>query len=162
MVFIQALFQAAYGESEPTEKIHVTAQNLVVDDADKFAEFTGNVKAVQGKTIITADRLKIFYEGSPDALSAKNGTSEKKCGIRSLEASGHVIILFDTMTAQGEKAVYTTADRVLVLSGPEASVTRPESGSISAAKIIVNRVTGRIRFESNVDGTFFPGDKGLN
>ncbi|MFW5855374.1 MAG: LptA/OstA family protein, partial [Thermodesulfobacteriota bacterium] len=42
-------------ETEEAERIHITADSLVADDNEKFAEFSGNVKAVQGGTEITAD-----------------------------------------------------------------------------------------------------------
>ena len=66
------------------------------------------------------------------------------------------------MVAEAREAVYTTADRILVLSGPDSRVTRPDSGTISGSRITVERETGRIRFEGNVEGVFIPGEKGLN
>lgn len=141
------------------EPIQISADSLLADDIQKFAEFIGNVKAVQGTTEITADRMKIFYRGNPDpGTSDPGGTG----AIEKIVATGNVNILFDDMTATGREAVYTMADRLLVINGPGATVTKPESGTMSGARILVYRETGRIQFEGNVKGVFYPGDKGLN
>lgn len=149
--------QSVLDQKASKEKIVITSQSLTADDNKKFAEFIGKVKAVQGDTTITSDRLKIYYQGKKDKAG-----KEMQDSIKKIVASGSVNIQLDDMTAESRKAVYTTADRILVLSGPDSSVTRPESGTISGSKIIVERDTGKIRFEGGVKGTFIPGDKGLD
>jgi len=146
------------------QRIEITAQSLEADDAKKYAEFAGNVRAVQGETVITADRLKIFYEGNPAARGEKKETGAKKPGdaIQKIVASGNVKIRFDNMDAQAAEAVYTTSDRILTLSGPGARIRKPDSGEISGSKIIIHRDDGRIRFEGGVEGFLLPGEKGLN
>jgi lipopolysaccharide export system protein LptA len=144
--------------AEKTPPVQITAQNLVADDVEKTATFSGEVRAVQGDTVILSDRLIIRYAGNP---MAEGGGAGKGGGIRELEAEGNVRITFDEIVAESPKAVYTPADRVLVLSGPGSRVTRPESGTISGKTITVFRDDGRIRFEGGVEGLFFPGDAGL-
>jgi lipopolysaccharide transport protein LptA len=149
---------------ERKEKIHISSESLVVNDAEKFAEFIGNVKAVQGTTEIVSDRLKIYYEGNPRPASggAPEGDGEARDSIKRIVATGHVKIHFDDTVAESREAVYTTADRILVLSGPNSKVTKPSSGEISGSKISIHRDSGQIKFEGNVEGLFFPGEKGLN
>ena len=43
-------------------RIHITADRLTTDTNEKLVEFIGNVKATQGTTILTADRLKVLPE----------------------------------------------------------------------------------------------------
>jgi lipopolysaccharide export system protein LptA len=148
-------------ESGKTPPVQITAQNLVADDVQKTATFSGEVRAVQGDTVILSDRLIIRYEGNPMAEGAGAEENQGAGGIRELEAEGNVRITFDEIVAESPKAVYTPADRVLVLSGPGSRVTRPESGTISGKTITVYRDDGRIRFEGGVEGLFFPGDAGL-
>lgn len=151
-------------EKAGAERIHITAETLVADDNEKFAEFSGHVRAIQGGTEITADRLRILYEGTPAQAEpgASGAAASGQGSIRRIIATGSVRIAFDQMVAESQEAVYTTADRVLVLSGPDSKLTKPDSGTISGSKITVERDTGRIRFEGNVEGVFIPGDKGLN
>jgi lipopolysaccharide export system protein LptA len=147
-------------ETGKTPPVQITAQNLVADDVEKTATFSGGVRAVQGDTVILSDRLVIRYAGNPMAEGDGAGEAEGG-GIRELEAEGNVRITFDEIVAESPKAVYTPAERVLVLSGPGSRVTRPESGTVSGETITVFRDDGRIRFEGGVEGLFFPGDAGL-
>lgn len=138
--------------------VQITAENLVADDREKTAEFSGNVRAAQGDTVILADRLTIRYAGNPMAADGSGGGDG---GIRELVAVGNVRITFDDIVAESPRAVYTTDDRVLVLTGPGSRVTRADSGTISGPRIVVHRDDGRIRFEGGVEGLFFPGERGL-
>ena len=138
--------------------VQITAENLVADDREKTAEFSGNVRAAQGDTVILADRLTIRYAGNPMAADGSGGGDG---GIRELVAVGNVRITFDDIVAESPRAVYTTDDRILVLTGPGSRVTRADSGTISGPRIVVHRDDGRIRFEGGVEGLFFPGERGL-
>ncbi len=156
---------AALGqEKKEAERIHITADTLVADDNENFAEFSGNVRAIQGGTEITANRLRILYQGgpAPGESEQSDAAAGPQDSIRRIIATGSVRITFDEMVAEAREAVYTTADRILVLSGPDSRVTRPDSGTISGSQITVERDTGRIRFEGDVEGIFIPGEKGLN
>lgn len=151
-------------DSEKGPPVRVTAETLVADDRAKTAEFSGNVRAVQGDTVILSDRLAIHYAGDPadaGASAETAGDGGAASGIRELVATGNVRITFDGIVAESPEAVYTTADRVLVLSGPGSRVTRPDSGTIAGPRIVVHRDDGRIRFEGGVEGLFFPGERGL-
>ena len=44
------------------KKIHIKSDKLISDSEAMYAEFIGNVRAVQGTNVLTADRLKIFYK----------------------------------------------------------------------------------------------------
>lgn len=147
------------------EQIHISAQSLVADDAEKYAEFIGNVKAVQGSTTINADRLKIHYEGqAKNRIKSQPGDKNKKeqDSINKIIATGNVKIKFDDIDAQASEVIYTTKDRTLILNGPGAKVVKKGSGSTSAKKITIHRDTGQIKFEGGVEGFFFPGERDLN
>jgi len=146
------------------EPIRVTSEQLIADDANKFAEFIGNVKAVQGTTVITSNSLKIHYAAAArDGNTGPEGKKTDQTGaIKKIIATGQVKIEFDGMVAESQEAVYTTDDRVLVLQGNNSTITKPDSGTISGSKITVYRDTGKIKFDGNVQGLFKGGDKGLN
>lgn len=152
------------GGAAQKENIHISSESLVVNDTEKFAEFIGNVKAVQGNTEIVSNRLKIYYEGNPRKPSDETPKNAGARGdsIKKIVAIGNVKISFDDTVAESREAVYTTSDRMLVLTGPNAKVTKPSSGEISGSKIFINRDSGQIKFEGRVEGIFFSGEKGLN
>lgn len=164
MVSTSAAQPASPKAESGSQRIQISAESLEADDAKKYAEFAGNVRAVQGETVITSDRLKIFYEGNPASRDEKKEKALENTGdaIQKIVASGNVKIRFDNMDAQASEAVYTTADRILVLSGPGARIRKPDSGEITGNKIIIRRDDGRIRFEGGVEGFLLPGEKGLN
>ena len=150
------------GPNDPGKKIHITSDSLVSDNDAKHAEFIGNVKATQGSDVIAADRLKIFFKKTPQ--SNDNLIADQK-SIAKIVANGNVTIHFDNKVAVAEQAVYITATRVLVLSGPNSKIVSG-SDSIAGEKITIYRANGRINVESGgekrVNAVFFSGGKGLN
>ena len=151
---------APAAESEK-EKIRITADTLTTESETKFAEFSGNVKAVQGETVIIADRLRIYYK-----QGAKNKSTPRAEGasIEKLVATGNVKITFDNKVAVTREAVYLTEKRVLILSGANSKVTNGKD-SISGEKITYYRADERIKVESGpkqrVEAVFSSGGVGL-
>jgi lipopolysaccharide export system protein LptA len=162
-----ALLSAAWPilaqETAPASKrapIRITADKLVTDNQKRSAEFSGNVKAVQENTLITTDRLTLFYseQGGPSPSDTPNR-------IERMEASGRVRIEFDNKVAVSNQAVYIISERKLVLSGPESKVV---SGldEISGSKITFYRDSGQVALEGDgenrVKAIIHSGNKGLN
>jgi lipopolysaccharide export system protein LptA len=138
------------------EKIHISAKNLMVDGEGKYGEFIGNVRVTQGSTLITSDRLRIFYN-----TDKKKKTASGEDAIEKIIAEGRVKITFDDKVAETDQAVYTTADQMLVLSGANSRVSTGNN-SISGTKITLYRADGRIKVESSsdkpVEAVFYPDD----
>jgi lipopolysaccharide export system protein LptA len=130
----------------PSEPIRITSDKLLIDNQANSADFTGNVKAVQGKTEVTADRLILYYHGSdqPD-----NGNRSDK--IKKIHVQGHVRIVFDNRVAVGEQAVYTTDNRQLVLTGPNSQITS-DNNVITGKEIIFDRNSGQVKVDNKGDG----------
>lgn len=141
-----ATVHAETAADDDGQKIHVTAQRLVSDVNGKNAEFIGNVQARQGETEITADRLKLFFAGQ----SGPETTSPEQ-SLERLVAMGNVEIKFDNRLAVARQAVYITAQRVLILSGPGATVTSGEN-TISGETITFYREDGRFTVDGGSDG----------
>ncbi len=143
------------------QKIHITANKLISDNDADYAEFIGNVRATQGDTVITADRLKIFAKRNPDNKVTPGLGTES---INKIIASGNVKINFDNRVAVTPQAVYNTETGVLVLSGDNSRIVSGND-SISGEKITLYRTTGRIIVESSgekrVEAVFYSGEKGL-
>lgn len=148
--------------NDADKNIHITSDSMISDNNTKYAEFIGNVKAVQGLNTLVADRLKIFFQ--KDLKNTENLAADQD-SVAKIVANGNVTIHFDNKVAVAEQAVYITATRVLVLSGPNSKIT---SGNdfISGEKITLYRENGRINVESGaekrVNAVFRSGKKGLN
>lgn len=129
-----------------SHQIQITAQRLISNTRENLAEFIGNVQARQGETLITADRLKIYFSGESKGEDASPGQSLEK-----LVASGNVEIKFDNRLAVAQQAVYITAQRLLILSGPKATVTSGDN-TITGQTITFYREEGRFTVEGGSDG----------
>jgi lipopolysaccharide export system protein LptA len=93
--------------------------------------------------------------GQPDRLSASRTLDvafRPTGGIASITQQGGVAYADGTRKAWGERAVYTTADQLLLLSGsPRVS----DSGMTTTAKVIrLNRTTGDAFAEGEVKSTY--------
>lgn len=132
-------------KDESENKIHITADRLIAEGNSNNAEFIGNVRAVQETTVITSNKLKIFYkkDSSGTEVNSKAGES-----IKEIIATGNVKILFDDKIAETEQAVYTAETRILVLNGPNSKITSGKN-TISGSKITFFRDDGRINVEGS-------------
>lgn len=150
----------ATGKKQSREPIRITADKLVADNQKRTAQFSGNVKAVQGDTVITADRLTLFYHSQGD-----RSPSESTTHIERIKASGNVRIEFDNRVAVSNQADYIVVERKLVLSGPESKII---SGMdvISGSKITFYRDKGHVALEGDeknqVKAIIHSNQRGLN
>jgi lipopolysaccharide export system protein LptA len=141
--------------------IHITSDKLISDKKAGYAEFIGDVKAIQGDTVITSDKLKIFFKKN---VANKGSLSLNEESIHKIVANGNVEIKFDNRVATAQQAVYNTETMVLVLSGNNSKVIS-ENDSISGEKITFYRMGGRLNVESGnkkrVEAVFYSGQKDI-
>lgn len=149
--FLCLLFSWTAAE-EPTEKdkkdsppIRIVADRLEVDSEANLADFTGNVKATQGDSVIHANQLKIYYK---DNFMAKEKSSSTEQSIRKIIAIGNVRINFDNRVAVADQAVYTAEQRILVLTGRNAMVTT-DNNTVSGETITIHRDSGQMTVSMN-------------
>lgn len=142
------------------EEIKITADTLDADNRNRTFVFGGNVKVVQGTTVITSEKLKVWYKSDDGEQGAtKDGNSR----IQDIEASGNVVILFDGRTAKSDTARYSTENETLTLMGDNATILDGKN-TISGSKITLYRARDRITVEGSskgrVEAVFFPNNKG--
>lgn len=136
------LFSSQEGQKtqEPTE---IQADRLVNHAAEKYAEFTGAVQAVQGTFSMSSDELRVYYEG--DLLNPRAGATHSE--ITRIVASGRVHIVSDQYVADADRVEYEAATDVLTLTGEAATVTSGRN-FITGSKITLNRRDGKALAES--------------
>ncbi len=146
---------------EKDEKIHIIADKLVSDSETNSFEFIGNVKATQGDSVVTGDRLKVFYKKDADT---KGSPLSSEQSIHKIIVKGHVVIKFDNRIAMAEQAIYTTETKILVLTGPDSKIISGND-TISGETITLYRVDERIKVESGkekrVEAVFYTGEQGI-
>jgi lipopolysaccharide export system protein LptA len=145
-----------------SKPIHIAADKLVTYSSTRLAEFIGNVRATQNGTVIIADRMKVFYQSGPAQEGTDNTAGAQS--VRKIIAEGNVKITLEDRMAISSQAVYTPADRILVLSGSGSKLISGEN-TISGQKITLNRANGSITVErgkeKRVEAVIFSEDGDL-
>ena len=128
--------------------IEITADSLEVLQDQKIATFAGNVDAVQGDMVLSADRLRVHY-GGDDANAAPGpaGTGS----IRRIEADGNVLMSSPRETAQGDAGVYDVTSSQVTLDG--AVVLTRGDNVIRGQRLEVDLASGRSRVFAAVPST---------
>lgn len=101
-------------QSTKDKKLHITSDSMLVEKESSIITFSGNVVATQGDSVIKADKISVALFTDKDK---KNSSSDIKQEIKSLTASGNVRLSSANRTATSEKAVYTSTDQKIVLTG---------------------------------------------
>lgn len=112
------------------EPVQVDGDRLEVLEDEGIAVFEGNVRVVQGETVLRTGKLVIHYARGGGESMATGGAQ-----IDRLEASGGVNIQTATQVATGENGSYDMGTEVLTLSGER--VTLSEDGNVADRKSVV-------------------------
>lgn len=132
--------------------VQVDGDRLEVLEDQGLAIFEGNVRVVQGETVLRTGRLVIHYvrDGSGAATTA-TGASQ----IDRLEASGGVNIQAGNRVATGEAGTYDMGTEVLTLTGKR--VTLSEDGNVATGcRLTVDMRANRSRLEGCADAASRP------
>jgi len=122
-------------ENDPNAPIEVTSDQLEINQDEGWAVFTGEVIVGQGAMRLYAPWVKVFYtEGGGD--------------IERVEAKDGVTLINGPEAAEGETAVYTLSDSMVVMDG---NVLVTQGGSaVSGDRLRANMETGEARVEGRV------------
>ena len=132
-----------FGQSldhDQTQPIEISADSLEVAQEEQVATFAGNVDAVQGDLVLSADSLMVHYEGRGDTVGLAADTGGT---INRIEASGDVILSSPEETAEGDVGVYDVPARLITLNG-NVVLTRGEN-VIRGEQLELDLATGKSR-----------------
>jgi lipopolysaccharide export system protein LptA len=133
----------AFGQSldhDSSKPIEISADSLEVEQEQQLATFAGNVDAVQGDLVLSADRLRVHYEGEESAVGIAAGSGNR---IRRIDAEGSVIIASPEETAEGDQGTYDVRGKLVVLEGGVV-LTRGEN-VIRGERLVMDLVSGKTR-----------------
>jgi len=158
------------------QPIHIDAAKLEVRDKDKVATFlgdtkTGDVKVVQGDTVMRSKTLVVFYEQSaaagqspppnPNAKGAPAPAASPGPGgsqqIKRLEARGNVIVTQQDQTVTGETGIFDTRANTVTMKG-NVILTQGKN-VMKGSTLVVDLTTGVSRLDNGggrVDMILFP------
>jgi lipopolysaccharide export system protein LptA len=101
-------------ETITTETI-ATASELVYDDAERRAKYTGTARMVGEQGDLRGDRLELYFDESGRGLSRLEGYDNVRFALKAREGRG-------PRSGQGVRLTYFAEDERYVLSGPRATV----------------------------------------
>ena len=107
---------------------------------EQIATFAGNVDAVQGDLVLSADRLKVHYEGETSGVGVTAGSGNS---IRRIDAEGNVIIASPEETAEGRFGTYDVLAKLVTLEG-QVVLTRGDN-VIRGERLELDLVSGKSR-----------------
>ncbi|HET6518683.1 MAG TPA: LptA/OstA family protein [Geminicoccaceae bacterium] len=144
--------QVLGGGHDGSLPIEITADSLEVFQRDQMAVFSGNVDAVQGELVLSADVLRVYYrggEGGGEGGAAQTGAADAGA-VRRIEAEGNVFLSSPEETAQGQSGVYDVeADHVTLTGG--VVLTQAEN-VVRGEQLTLDLTTGRSRITGAVAG----------
>jgi lipopolysaccharide export system protein LptA len=139
--------QGSKGTNLENAPIQITANQLISNNEEKYAEFIGDVKASQGDFVITSERLKIYYEG--DLVNPEKKSTGDEV-IKKIIAEGNVKITAEQYLAETDRVEYDTDSMTIVLRGENSKVTSGKN-SISGSTITLYRKDGQVKVEGSAE-----------
>jgi lipopolysaccharide export system protein LptA len=159
------------------QPIQIEAASLEMRDKKKEATFAGNVKVIQGDTVMTSKTLVVFYDstsspGAPpppaNSKAAKSAPIQSatpgpggSSSIRRLEAHGSVVVTQKDQVVTGETAVFDTKANMITMVG--GIVLTQGKNVLRGDRLLVDMATGVSRVESDsgrVQGLFISSGQG--
>ncbi|MCF8113086.1 MAG: hypothetical protein K9K21_04430 [Desulfotignum sp.] len=145
----------------PADKpLHITADKMIAHQKDNMVEFIGNVKAVQEDAVLLAQVVKIYLNPSDEKEGDAQNRAQSR--VKKIVASENVEYTAGERKAFADKAVYTSEDDILILTGKSARLLTGTSW-VSGTKITLFRKEDRAMVESDgqtrVQALFNPEDK---
>ncbi|MBL8565350.1 MAG: LPS export ABC transporter periplasmic protein LptC [Hyphomicrobiaceae bacterium] len=144
--------------------VEIDADRLDIDDVNRTATFTGNVKARRGAATLEAPELRIAYDGSPSggltgagAQVSSGAPAGAKAAIKSIVTSGPVTITegADTRVAAAA-AAFDAASSLATLTGgvvidraPQTKITG-RTASFNSARDVAS-IDGDVVIASGAD-----------
>ncbi len=135
-----------YAEDKTDKKamdsnLHVISDEMIAEQSKSTVEFIGNVKATREDSVLLAESVKVFFHTSK---TKKEGQSN----VKQIVATGNVRYTAGERKAFADKAVYTTENEVLVLTGKSPKLLTGKSW-VTGKKITLYKLEERVMVESD-------------
>ena len=136
--------------------IHVVSDKMTSEEKSSMVEFSGNVKAVMEDSTLFADSIQIYFNDNK-----KEKESAAQSSVKKIISTGNVKYISKERKALADKAVYTTKDEILILTGKSPKLITGSS-FVTGTKITLFRKEDKVIVESDgakrVEALFNPED----
>ncbi|MEN8210689.1 MAG: LptA/OstA family protein [Thermodesulfobacteriota bacterium] len=147
----------AQASKEKSQKpLHVVSDKMTAQEQSSMVEFSGNVKAVLEDATVFADSIKIYFNDDK-----RKKESADQSSVKEIISTGNVKYISKERKAFADKAVYTTKDEILILTGKSPKLITGSS-FVTGTKITLFRKQDKVIVESDgakrVEALFNPED----
>ncbi|MCF6245813.1 MAG: hypothetical protein L3J69_00485 [Desulfobacula sp.] len=157
------IFDPVFAQSETkidkTIPTYVVSDKMVAKKNTSMVEFIGNVKVTRDDSIMLADSIKIFFNENNNTNNKKDDSPQNN--VKKIVSIGNIRYTAGEHKAFADRAVYTTADGILVLTGKSPKLVTGSS-FVTGKKITLFRKQDKVIVESDgtqrVEALFNPED----
>ena len=153
-------------KTDPRAPVDIESDRVDIDDTQKQAIFTGDVRAVQGEFVIRSAELVAHYSGSAGLSgdSAQAGAKPQEAAhLTRLQARRNVLVTSkDGQNATGDAADFDTKANMVTLTGNV--VMNQAKNVVRGTKLVIDMTTGEsvIRTEPTSVSLSAPMTSGTN
>lgn len=143
------------------QPIQIESDKLEIHDQEHTADFTGNVKVVQGTTTLQAGHMTVFYKAKggdaatgaapaakpADATPAAASISSGNADIDHIIVTDKVFLTSGTQTATADNGSFDMAKQLFILKGDKVVLT--DGGNVfTGCQLTVHMATGQAQLDS--------------
>jgi lipopolysaccharide export system protein LptA len=119
--------------------VDITADQLEVQNAQCLTVWRGSAEALQETSRLRANTMNIYNK----VLGGKGASGQQNCGqLDHMEADGDVYYVTPNRVVKGDHAVYTAANKTIVMTGRDVVATQCQN-VISGTRLEINTETGQ-------------------
>ncbi|MCM2455825.1 hypothetical protein HGO37_10550 [Rhizobium sp. CG4] len=123
------------------QPIAIESDQLEIQDQERKAYFTGNVKVVQGTTTLKAGKMTVLYKGEGSSLTSGNADIEK------IFVDNTVYLNSGTQEATADHGEFDMAAQTFILSGKQVVLSEGKN-VFTGCKLTVFMNTGQAKLDS--------------
>ncbi len=147
---------------QSSEPLEITADRMEAFNEKKLVVFSGKAKVTQGNSVLTSDKLLLYYnKREPDKNKSEILKSDKTGDLEKIEAKGNVSLTQGDRLATGDEGIYLRDGNKIILTGN--AVLKEGKNVIKGDKVTVFLNENRGMVESNsqkqVEAVIYPQSK---
>lgn len=123
------------------QPIQIQSDKLEIRDQERKAEFTGNVKVVQGTTTMQAGRMVVYYKSGEGSVAGGDADIEK------IDVFNKVYLKSETQEATADAGTFNMVNETLVLNGEKVVLSEGENVFVGC-KLTVAMRTGEAKLDA--------------
>lgn len=136
---VAAAAPQAYAQLSPKKgPISIGSDDFTASEPERVQTYTGRVEILQDNTRLRADNVRMFHAPKPGGT----GWGE----VDRIEANGNLYFVNGTQVIKGDKAVYTSADDTMIVTG-DVIVTQGEN-VMTGNRLVYNVAAGRTTMDA--------------